>query len=126
MRAARAAIEAYRDTLGLAPEGAQDVATELRTGSMPALAYEMLKGAGTPLHITDLLSAMGKESSRKNRTSLASSLSAYVRNSDVFTRPKPNTFGLMEWDGSVGTEASDDVEFDDDEDLGSSRGDVQF
>jgi hypothetical protein len=48
------------------------------------------------MHLTDILLAMGQEASRANSASLGSSLAAYVRRGEIFTRPAPNTFGLVE------------------------------
>jgi hypothetical protein len=49
----------------------------------------------------DLLKAMGREVNRKNKTGVSGSLAAYVRRGEVFTRPKPNTFGLLELENPV-------------------------
>lgn len=68
----------------------------LRAGSMVADARIAILKAGKPLHIVALLTAMGREPTRENRTSLAGSMAAYVRDSKIFTRPAPNTFGLIE------------------------------
>jgi hypothetical protein len=74
-----------------------DSSRALRKGSMPARAYPVLKTAGRELYLTDLLAAMGLPLIPKNKRGLAGSLSAYARRGDTFTRPKPNTFGLVEW-----------------------------
>ena len=49
-----------------------------------------------PMHINALTEAIGGDSSREGRVSLASSLAAYVRKGEIFTLPAPNTFGLVE------------------------------
>lgn len=110
LREAKASLEAYQDSLNLAPESATEMGggtSELRKGSLPAMAYEALRESGSPLHITDLLRAMGKDPTRKMRTSLAGSLSAYVRRGEWFRRPEPNTFALVEW-GEVEEEEPED------------------
>jgi hypothetical protein len=51
---------------------------------------------GRPVHIDDLLQALGRDNTREAKASLGSSLAAYVRREEIFTRPAPNTFGLIE------------------------------
>jgi len=59
------------------------------------------------MHVMDILKAMGREPTRESRASLSSSLAAYVRRGEVFTRSKPNTFGLAEFAASRGVAAAD-------------------
>jgi hypothetical protein len=59
-------------------------------------AYDAIKMAGRPLHVTDLLAAMGRQPTRGERSAVSGTLAAYVRRGEVFTRPAPNTFGLLE------------------------------
>jgi hypothetical protein len=68
----------------------------LRSGSTVSQARDVILKAGGPVHITDLLAGVGKEDNRDNRASLTSSLAAYVRRGEIFTRPAPNTYGLTE------------------------------
>jgi hypothetical protein len=70
---------------------------ELRHGSDLAKAKDALKLAGHPLHISDLLAAIGKQADKKSRLSLSGSLGALVREKRIFCRPSPNTFGLIEF-----------------------------
>ena len=89
-------VEALRDTLKLFPrDGASAPEQELRPGSTVALAREAIQKAGNPLHLNAILTAIGRGTDRKSRTGLAGSLAAYVRKGEIFTRPKPNTFGLI-------------------------------
>jgi len=53
------------------------------------------------MHITELLEAIGKPGDRMNRSALGGSIAAYVRKGEIFTRPAPNTFGLLELGNSV-------------------------
>ena len=101
LREAKAYIQAMNDVVKLFPRDHEErgEATELRAGSLMAKAQDAIRKAGHPLHITDLLKAVGKEPNRGNRASLAGSIAAYVRRGEVFTRPKPNTFGLLQLDG---------------------------
>jgi hypothetical protein len=101
LRAAKVYIQALQDVIRLmeeddnASESVQQEAS-LKPGSAVAKARELILAKGTPLHISDLLLALGKESTRESRASLTSSLAAYVRRGEIFTRPAPNTFGLAE------------------------------
>ena len=56
-----------------------------------------IKAAGKPLHINEILNVLKLEPNKKNRLSLSGSLSGYARRGEVFTRPAPNTFGLVEF-----------------------------
>ena len=73
----------------------------LRPGTTLAKAQEAIKKAGHPMHVADILKAIGKPSDKKNRVSLGGSLSGYVRRREIFTRPAPNTFGLIEMESST-------------------------
>lgn len=99
VKAARVYVQALKDVLKMmdSVENAE-VAPDavLRRGSAVAAAREAILERGVPVHIADLLTAAGKEQTREARSSLTSSLSAYVRRGEIFTRPAPNTFGLVE------------------------------
>jgi|ERR1041385_136184 hypothetical protein len=58
---------------------------------------EILRQAGKPLHISEILPKLGKEVNRKTRAALTGSLGTYIRNKAIFDRPAPNTFGLVEF-----------------------------
>jgi hypothetical protein len=114
IREARAYIQAMHDALKLLPRDAssKDEGTELRPGSMIARARDAIQEAGRPLHISELLAALGKDNSRSSKASLAGSLAAYVRANDIFTRPKPNTFGLIGGpDGAESDDSSPPIDF---------------
>jgi hypothetical protein len=68
----------------------------LRPGSAVSQARDVILTKGKPAHISEILEALGKEATREGRASLTSSLAAYVRREEIFTRPAPNTFGLIE------------------------------
>ncbi len=99
IREARAYVQALQDVAKLLPreqEGEKAAEAVLRPGGSIYDAHTAILKAGKPLHIVELLHAMGREVDRKGRIGLASSLAAYVRRNEIFTRPKPNTFGLIE------------------------------
>ncbi len=99
IKAARVYIQALQDVLKMLPKALEHgVSAEsvLRPGSAVAKAREVILKRGQPVQILDLLAALNKEPNRENRSSLTSSLAAYVRRREIFTRPAPNTFGLIE------------------------------
>lgn len=98
LRSARVYVQALQDILKLIGEDKTESAPEstLKTGSGVAQARDVILKKGVPVHITELLSALGKELTRESRASLTSSIAAYVRRGEMFTRPAPNTFGLLE------------------------------
>ncbi len=98
-RDARVYVRALQDVLKMLPretESASDSPTTLRVGSSVAIARDIILKKGVPVHITELLKDMGKDLTRESRASLGSSLAAYVRKGEIFTRPAPNKFGLVE------------------------------
>lgn len=67
---------------------------DLKAGSMVAMARDAIRKAGRPLHMDDILTAIGRPA--ESKSSLTGSLAAYVRRGEVFTRPAPNTYGLVD------------------------------
>lgn len=95
---ALAYIQALQDLLKTLPRDASDVRSAeqvLRPGSGMAQAKDLISKAGKPLHIGELLRAMGRPVSKENRASLGGSISNYVRRGEVFIKTAPNTFGLI-------------------------------
>ncbi len=91
---AKAYIQALQDSMKFLPKENGQTQVLLRPGSALAKAQEILRKAGKPLHISEILKALNEKPDK--RVSLSGSLSAYVRNGQIFTRPAPNTFGLKE------------------------------
>jgi TolA-binding protein len=88
-------LEALQDTLKLLPkEGDKEIV--LRAGSDLARARDFIKSKGCPQHVNDILKGINKEPNNANKTSLSGSLGGYVRKGVIFTKPAPNTFGLIE------------------------------
>lgn len=100
LKAARVYAAALRDVLkdldGTEAGEEEPSETKLRTGSAVARARDIILARGEPVHLDDILEAMGREATRDTKASLAGSLAAYVRKDEIFTRPAPNTFGLVE------------------------------
>lgn len=100
-------VQALRDILKmLGSDGNEEADAEatLRSGSAVDQARRVILERGTPVHIDEILEALGKGATREAKASLTSSLAAYVRRGEIFTRPAPNTFGLVE----LGHEANDE------------------
>lgn len=95
LREARVYLQALQDSLKLFPREPNGEEVVLRPGSTVARARDVIKEAGNALHLTQILEIMGKPTDKKHRLSLGGSLSAYARRGEVFTRPAPNTFGLV-------------------------------
>ncbi len=103
LRSAKIYVQALEDVtkaLGVPMEAARSDSV-LKSGSAVSQAREAILKAGASLHIADLVVAIGREDTRDSRASVGSALSAYVRRGEIFTRPAPNTFGLVEL-GHVG------------------------
>ncbi|HEY4879931.1 MAG TPA: hypothetical protein VIH97_12465 [Candidatus Acidoferrales bacterium] len=99
IRDARSYLQALQDSLRLIPRDGRDqesASSGLRPGTGLAKARDLILKAGKPLHINELLTAMGKPVDKKNRLSVIGSLSSYARKNEIFVRTAPNTFGLLE------------------------------
>jgi len=100
LAAANAYLQALQETVRILPKeplgSPMSPAQVLRPGSAVAKAREAILKAGKPLHITELLKALGRPVDKNSRVSLSGSLSGYVKRNEIFTRPAPNTFGLIE------------------------------
>jgi len=96
---AKVYLQALNDVLKMFPKeaaGAAPSISVLRPGSLMAQARDVILKHGSAMHISDLVKELGKEPTRENRASLGGSLAAYVRRGEIFTRPAPNHFGLVE------------------------------
>jgi len=70
---------------------------KLRSGSEVEKAYNFLRQNASPMHISDILIAIGKENTKANRMSLVGSLGRYSRKGQFFSRVGPNIFTLKEF-----------------------------
>jgi hypothetical protein len=111
---ARAYLQAIQDSIKALPRetptqvNGRQATSDLRAGTVLARAREAIQKKGAPMHVNELLVAIGIENTKNARVSLVGSLGAYVRKGVVFTRPGPNTFGLVEMDFS-GSETVQEV-----------------
>jgi hypothetical protein len=100
---ARVYLQAIQDSIRALPREAPnsngaraaEADSDLRAGTRLAKAKEALLRKGAPMHINELLAAIGVEITKETRNSFVGSLGGYVRKRQVFTRPHPNTFGLI-------------------------------
>lgn len=99
LREANAYLLALEDTLALLVEGeeGEDGEPVFRHGSDVAKARDWLRKIGKPKHISEILQGIGRQNDKKARISLGSTISGYVRKEQVFSRPGPNIFGLVEF-----------------------------
>src|ERR1700689_5162376 len=90
IRDARSYLQALQDSLKWIPretlDGQKTNGGNLRAGSFLAKAQDAIRKAGKPLHITELLAAIGKPIDKKNKISLSGSLASYARKNEIFTR----------------------------------------
>jgi TolA-binding protein len=111
LREAKSYLQALEDTIRMLPreglnEGQAD--SVLRPNSTISKARDAILAAARPLHIQEILGAVGKPSTKEARAALSGSLASYVRRNEIFTRPAPNTFGLIELAGKAnGSTAAD-------------------
>jgi hypothetical protein len=110
IRETNAYIQGLLDTLKMLPKDADDISTTLRPDTQLAKARDAILRHHAPMHITDLLKALNRPVDRKSRASLGGSLSAYVNRGEIFTRPAPNTYGLIEMAKSASGNGHDDGE----------------
>src|SRR5436309_2854111 len=92
IKEAQVYMQALQDVLKILPKDADgdSGAAALRPGGAVAQARTAIKAQGRPLHVDDLLRALGREVNRANKANLSGSLAAYVRRREIFTRPAPN------------------------------------
>jgi len=100
IREAEAYLQGMIDTLKMLPRESAPKAEDayLRPDSDLAQAREAIRKTKRPLHISELLKALGKQATVTARAGLSGNIAAYVRRGEIFTRPAPNTFGLVELD----------------------------
>jgi hypothetical protein len=97
LRGAKAYIAALQDVLKIFdPDHDDGRETKLKAGSAVAQARELIRDSGEPMHLDDILRALGKEVTREAKASLTSSIAAYSRRGEIFVRTAPNTYGLIE------------------------------
>lgn len=102
--AARVYVNALQDVLKLLDGDSEPSEAKLKPGSGTAQARDIILERREPVHLDDILRALGKDVTRETKASLTSSLAAYARRGEIFVRTAPNTFGLVELGHDVAEE----------------------
>lgn len=80
-------------------------AAEQRCGEEPEctdpviVIRRLIREAGQPLYIDDILRGLDRPLNRDGREEIRQLLLSWVRREEIFTRPRPGVFGLVELDG---------------------------
>lgn len=80
-------------------------AAEQRCGDEPActdpviVIRRLIREAGHPLYIDDILRGLHRPLNREGREEIRQLLLSWVRREEIFTRPRPGIFGLVELEG---------------------------
>lgn len=89
-------LQGLREALRMLPRPDGETAAQiLRPGSDMAKTREILKKAGNPMYIDDILKGLGRQITTNARASLAGSIGNYARRGEIFIKTGPNTFGLI-------------------------------
>lgn len=113
LREAKAYLQALQDMFRFMPKevGGTQAHELLRPGSAMSKARNAIRQAGRPLHISEIVTAIGKENTKRNRISLGGSLAGYVRKRAIFARSAPNTFALIEMESNLSGEEEPPEDF---------------
>ena len=80
-------------------------AAEQRSGDEPEsndpviVIRRLIREAGRPLYIDDILGGLDRPLNRDGREEIRQLLLSWVRREEIFTRPRPGVFGLVELEG---------------------------
>jgi hypothetical protein len=75
---------------------APGAAERVKRMSHTELVYDILRGAGRPLHISEIMTLVGKRHGvALDRESIVSALAKRVARKDRFVRTAPNTFSVL-------------------------------
>lgn len=102
-REAQSYLQALQDSIRLLLKNEGNGSSKearIKPGSNPDKVYALLKKAGHPLHIKTIVEGIGLQYSKMTRSTINSALIPYLKKGQVFTRPEPGTYGLVEWEAS--------------------------
>lgn len=130
VREAKAYVQGLQEALKFIPKEIEINSEKLpeqilRHGSDMAKARSYLQKTGCPVYIDEILAGIGKAINKDNRSAVSGSLGNYARKGEIFTRTAPNTFGLIELNGTAKIEDAGEkvgIKDADDDDLPSSFG----
>jgi hypothetical protein len=92
-------VQALQDAMKLLPRSDGGDTTDepvLRVGTDLSKARDAILKVGRPMHITEIVKAIGKPSDKRTKVALVGGIGRYARKNQVFTKTAPNTFGLLE------------------------------
>lgn len=58
------------------------------------IVFDILRSAGSPLHVDEILKIAARKGKRLDRESLVSAITKYVKRQQRFVRTAPNTFAI--------------------------------
>jgi hypothetical protein len=93
---AEAYIQAMLDAIKKLPKDDSDSAPLVRAGSDVEKVREAILNAGKPLHISEIITALGRQDDADTKAKIAGLLGWYTSKGKVFTKTAPNTYGLVE------------------------------
>ena len=86
--------------IGALPGMVPTVATRV-AGNSTEWAADVVRKAGTSLHVNDIISGIEREYGQSVRyATLVGNISRLVKKEKIFERTGPNRFGLLEWHSS--------------------------
>lgn len=92
---AKAMYLKYRDMGKFKPQRLGTSEVGLQVGDLPDRAYHALVDARVPMHIEEILIAIGEPITDKNKHRVSAALTPHVRNDFVFTSPSRGTYALI-------------------------------
>jgi hypothetical protein len=93
---AEAYIQAMMDAIKKLPKDDNAPAPLVRPGSDVEKIRDAILNARKPLHISEIIVALGRNDDADSKAKIAGLLGWYTSKGKVFTKTAPNTFGLVE------------------------------
>jgi hypothetical protein len=93
---AEAYIQAMTDAIKKLPKDEASSLPTVRPGSDVQKIRDAILKAGKPLHISEIIYALGRTDDVDSKAKIAGLLGWYTSKGKVFSKVAPNTFGLVE------------------------------
>jgi len=94
---AEAYIQAMTDAIKKLPkDDTSPAVSPVRPGSDVEKVRDAILSAGKPLHISEIIAALGRVDDADSKAKIAGLLGWYTSKGKVFTKTAPNTYGLVE------------------------------
>lgn len=94
--AGQAYIQAMVDAIKKLPKEDQTAVSPVRAGSEVEKIREVILQARRPLHLGEIIAALGRPDDAESKSKFAGLLGWYTSKGKVFTKTAPNTYGLVE------------------------------